>query len=1662
MEGANNVRKQGLCRWGIGFACFAAGASAPADPSVEFAVVRHKDELAGGPRYDFRISRFETRNDQFAAFLNDAYHRRSDLQGQFLYHDVDSGSVYINDTVDGAEGTTAPSPTLSVRVYDASLGRIHFDAESVDPYVVNAGFANHPVVGVSWYGAAKYCNWLTLSHGMPATERIYAEGSAPAHWRSVGFDPAVSESNKHGYRLPMDGGLSGVGPYNEWLKGAAARRDIHGTLVFDARYGFGRDALDIVDANFLDSRDPYDDDTTPVGFFNGVDRLADAAPTRDSANAYEFHDLCGNVAEWVHDRGATIGATRGGHFLHPRGFAALRVDAREVLPLESTFTFVGFRVAQSLVLTAPRIIQEASETRADGYVGGPWMNERFVIELHNNASYAIDALSISLDSTWLELEGTAPGIVPPRSAIEIPVRLSSTAASLSVSPQPPHSFAFVTADDFQNHGPDYDFWMSRTEVTNDQFVAFLNDALANLTNERGAFLFHDTESGSVYLHDEEDGRVGARACCDNLTTLMYDAQIGRIHLSGRQYAVESEFGSHPVVGVTWYGAVKYCNWLTLHSGLPKAMRAYAEGPSSADWRPVSVSLEDWMARGMDDAERWMLIETTAGYRLPMDGGSNTAAPVNEWYKAASAHRDAADYPVFDAAYGFGRDALTSSDANFLSSGDTDVDETTPVGHFDGVHSLAGKETLTVANENHYGLFDLCGNVAEWTADQFGGGGLRSTRGGSWMDGIDSDALRNSARTGLAPGERNTYTGFRVVRGTGHVASVTVHDPISNTDQVAHVILDLGEPLQFTPRTGLRVEGIYCDDFTGHDTSYTITNQSATQMPWAVAVSPRVEWLTAMNPTDASLSGTLAESGGSVEISVSTNSFANRLAPGEHAAEIVLTNPRTATQSRRAVGLTIANPLHVESIQGIEWATVWAGRFSDLPPASASLSRAEAANPSCSLDYVVSPAAPWLSIAPTLPDGSLTGPLPATPEALPFEVRVNDEAVELAVGEHEGEVSFSFVDPLNPAMQPHPIRQRFRLAIEEPLTVAGGGDWVICCRLSADNLPSRDYTVMNQHPTRAIPATVQVDVPWIDVDADELSVLPNGISTIGLSLTAQAPQTHGEYPATMTVTDVATGQMHTRNVLLRILENLSVSPLGDFASAAKVGGAFQPTHKVYTIKNHNESTEIQWRASSDQPWILLNGNAAASGALPAGQSTRIVVSIDATRAPTLPAETNEQIFEALLSFEDLTHVETATGRVLLTLVRPSFDLAERVIGTAQAQPGGPEYTFFMAQFHVTNTEFTTFLNDAIENPEHPRGQYVYVESGTGDVYINTAAIGQVGTDHEGRAHRMFSPAAGGQIRFLAGRFTVVTEPIDYSLHPLAGVSWYGAVKFCNWLTIDHGMLPEERCYVEDTDGNPRGWRPTTISADDWQDRDLIDGERERLVGGCRGFRLPMDDGYNNATASMDSADRFNEWFKAASWNDGLRQNVLYGFGRNSLTGADANFRCSGDGFEDMVDCALGGTTPAGYFDGTLRAAFFTHLNENAFDLYDMTGNVHQWLQDQYAPTSSLDRRTLRGGSWNDAVASAALRNSSRTLFASPGTNSSQIGFRVLRVPAPRDGDFDGDGRTDLPDFASFVTCLSGIGTAAEAMCATFDADEDGDVDLLDAAAFLVEFDDEGRQ
>ena len=273
------------------------------------------------------------------------------------------------------------------------------------------------------------------------------------------------------------------------------------------------------------------------------------------------------------------------------------------------------------------------------------------------------------------------------------------------------------------------YYIDKYEVTNEQYATALNWAYA-----QGGLITVTT--GVVYQH----GSGYNSPYCD---TNSADAD-SRIHWDGGTFSVTLGKEDHPVLEVSWYGSVAFCNW-----------RRAMEG------KPLCYDLSTWTCNF-----------DVAGYRLPTEA---------EWEKAAG--WDPVQQRLFrfgEHTDGCGYDCLDGQRANYWSSGDPYEPGAfpwpTPVGYYDGTNH-GGYQTEIA--RSYYGCYDMSGNAWEWCNDRYSSSYYSSSpgsnptgattgssyvlRGGGWnkFPNLSRTALRDSH----SPGGREFYNGFRCAAGT---------------------------------------------------------------------------------------------------------------------------------------------------------------------------------------------------------------------------------------------------------------------------------------------------------------------------------------------------------------------------------------------------------------------------------------------------------------------------------------------------------------------------------------------------------------------------------------------------------------------------------------------------------------------------------------------------------------------------------------------------------------------------------------------------------------------------------------------------------------------------------------------------------------------------------
>ncbi len=205
-----------------------------------------------------RMGRCEVTNGQYCEFLNSAL-------GQGLIA-VSGGVVY-----QAGRGQEYPYCDTSAagRHSQIDFAAGLFSVRSKG----GRGMADDPMVAVSWYGSAAYCNWMSVQEGF---EQCYD----PVTWEC--------DYSKDGYRLPTEA---------EWEHaargGMAAQRFPWGDGITHQRanyWSYAGHAYDVSTTRgyhplWNDGIEPY---TSPVGSF--------------PANGFGLYDMAGNVWEWCNDR----------------------------------------------------------------------------------------------------------------------------------------------------------------------------------------------------------------------------------------------------------------------------------------------------------------------------------------------------------------------------------------------------------------------------------------------------------------------------------------------------------------------------------------------------------------------------------------------------------------------------------------------------------------------------------------------------------------------------------------------------------------------------------------------------------------------------------------------------------------------------------------------------------------------------------------------------------------------------------------------------------------------------------------------------------------------------------------------------------------------------------------------------------------------------------------------------------------------------------------------------------------------------------------------------------------------------------------------------------------------------------------------------------------
>ena len=267
-------------------------------------------------------------------------------------------------------------------------------------------------------------------------------------------------------------------------------------------------------------------------------------------------------------------------------------------------------------------------------------------------------------------------------------------------------------------GVNQTYLIGKYEVTNTQYTQFLNAVAATDVND---------------LYD-------VRMVVDPRAGIMQSGNPGSF-----TYALKPNMGNKPVIWISFYDAIRFCNWI--HNGMPT-------GPQNA------TTTEDGA---------YLLIEENypSTFIVRKEGAKVFLPSESQWYKAA--YYD----PTKNGTGGYYRYPTRSDNIPILAKADANGNINNPssnVANFNfgaGWNAQTGNVTAVGSGgpgtESAYGAADMGGNVFEWT-DSIRDFESRILRGGSWGSWLtEENDLQSSTRYSGDPSVRQDNIGFRVAR-----------------------------------------------------------------------------------------------------------------------------------------------------------------------------------------------------------------------------------------------------------------------------------------------------------------------------------------------------------------------------------------------------------------------------------------------------------------------------------------------------------------------------------------------------------------------------------------------------------------------------------------------------------------------------------------------------------------------------------------------------------------------------------------------------------------------------------------------------------------------------------------------------------------------------------
>ena len=448
----------------------------------------------------FLMGKYEVTNRRYCDFLNSA---------------EDGGDIKVNDGIVYASSDDSNSHPYCDTSTSNSYSQIDYNDVNGTFSVRTKGdpprnMSDDPMVMVSWYGAAAYCNWRSNREGY---ETCYNLSS----WEC--------DFSKNGYRLPTEAeweyAARGGKPYRRFPWGDTINHDYANYSANGSAYTYDTNpyTTNTFHPNWNDGIYPY---TSPAGSF--------------SDNFFGLFNMTGNVWEWCNDwYDSTYYSTS--PYDNPQG------------PVNGTFRLLrggSWKYDASHCRVA---------LRCSSYSTG--RNNIFGFRVVRNFELA-DCPSADLTGDcFIDFEDFA--LIANQWLISDPCGLYDMAYIPNSGFEMGDHFAEGFSTELPLHAVLLDsFYMGKYPVTNRQYCDFLNSAENDgQIKVDGGIVYASSDAANSYPY------------CDTSTSSSYS----QIAYSGGVFSVKTkpevggrDMSEHPMVQVTWYGSAAYSNFRSKQEG----------------------------------------------------------------------------------------------------------------------------------------------------------------------------------------------------------------------------------------------------------------------------------------------------------------------------------------------------------------------------------------------------------------------------------------------------------------------------------------------------------------------------------------------------------------------------------------------------------------------------------------------------------------------------------------------------------------------------------------------------------------------------------------------------------------------------------------------------------------------------------------------------------------------------------------------------------------------------------------------------------------------------------------------------------------------------------------------------------------------------------------